>query len=35
MWWPVLLGGKVHGDVVVLARVTVTEVATDEMCNLS
>ena len=33
MWWPVPLGGEVHSDV--LAPVTVTEVVTDKMCNLS
>ena len=35
IWWPVLLSGKVHSDVVVLAPVTVTVVATDETCTLS
>ena len=35
MWRPVLLSGKVHSDLVVLAPVTVTEVATDETCEFS
>ena len=31
MWWSVLLGGKVHSHVVVLAPVTGSEVAMDEL----
>ena len=35
MLQPVFLSGKVHSDVVVLAPVTVTEVATDVMYEFS
>ena len=35
MWWSVLLGGKVHSYVVVLAPVTGSKVVMEELCNLT